>query len=76
MREKDEQMKAIEIRALSDDQIKEKLLDLRKEQLNLRFQSATGQVEKTHRAGEIRNEIARLKTIKTERANQVTAGGK
>ena len=69
-------MKAVEIRALSDDQVQEKLMGLRKEQMNLRFQSATGQVEKTHRSGQIRHDIARLKTIKTERSRTTTAGGK
>lgn len=69
-------MKAVEIRALSDDQINEKLIGLRKEQMNLRFQAATGQVEKTHRAGEIRHHIARLKTIKSERSRMATVGGK
>ena len=69
-------MKAQEVRALSDDQIKDKLLDLRKEQMNLRFQSATGQVEKTHRAREITRDVARLKTIANQRAAEATAGGK
>ena len=69
-------MKAQEIRALSDDQIKDKLLDLRKEQMNLRFQNATGQVEKTHRAREIRRDVARLKTMTNQRAAEATAGGK
>lgn len=69
-------MKAEEIRAMSEDQIKDKLLDLRKEQMNLRFQTATGQVEKTHRAREIRRDVARLKTITTQRAQEAAAGGK
>ncbi len=56
-------MKAAEVRSLSSDQIAEALLNLKKEQFNLRFQAATGQVEKTHRVNEIRKDIARLKTI-------------
>lgn len=69
-------MKVEEIRALTDDQIRENLLNLRKEQMNIRFQTATGQVEKTHRASEIRRDVARLKTITTERARGAAAGGK
>ena len=56
-------MKAAEVRSLSSDQLAEALLNLKKEQFNLRFQAATGQVEKTHRVNEIRKDIARLKTI-------------
>jgi len=56
-------MKAAEVRSMSSDQIAEALLNLKKEQFNLRFQAATGQVEKTHRVNEIRKDIARLKTI-------------
>ncbi|MBA4792379.1 50S ribosomal protein L29 [Phenylobacterium sp.] len=56
-------MKAAEVRGMTPDQIAEALLNLKKEQFNLRFQAATGQVEKTHRVNEIRKDIARLKTI-------------
>lgn len=66
-------MKMEEIRSLSVDQIKDRLLDLRKEQLNLRFQQATSQLEKPHRAGEVRKTIARLKTELG--ARQRTAAG-
>ncbi|WP_165186187.1 50S ribosomal protein L29 [Caulobacter soli] len=52
-----------DIRGLTPDQLAEQLLNLKKEQFNLRFQAATGQVEKTHRVGEIRKEIARIKTV-------------
>jgi large subunit ribosomal protein L29 len=44
------------------------LLDLRKEQFNLRFQRATGQLESTNRIKAVRRDIARVKTIQTERA--------
>lgn len=60
-------MKMQEVSALSADQLKEKLIALRKEQMNLRFQKATGQLEKTHRVDEIRKDIARLKTEMTAR---------
>jgi large subunit ribosomal protein L29 len=52
-----------DIRGMTPDQLAEQLLSLKKEQFNLRFQAATGQVEKTHRVGEIRKEIARIKTV-------------
>ena len=55
-------MKMNDVRALSSDQIKDEILKLRKEQLNLRFQKASGQLEKTNRIRQIRRDIARLKT--------------
>ncbi|MDB5456472.1 MAG: ribosomal protein [Caulobacter sp.] len=55
--------KIADIRGLTPDQLAEQLLSLKKEQFNLRFQAATGQVEKTHRVGEIRKDIARIKTV-------------
>ena len=58
-------MKMNEVRALSSDQIKDEILKLRKEQLNLRFQKASGQLEKTNRIRQIRRDIARLKTQAT-----------
>ena len=56
-------MKIDEIRALTPDQLTEQLTSLKKEQFNLRFQKATGQVEKTHRVDEVRKDIARIKTV-------------
>jgi len=56
-------MKIDDVRGLSPDQLAEALLNLKKEQFNLRFQAATGQVEKTHRVNEIRKDIARIKTV-------------
>ena len=64
-------MKTEDIRGMTPDQLAESLLSLKKEQFNLRFQAATGQVEKTHRAGEIRKDIARIKTVLRNR--QATA---
>ena len=55
--------KIADIRGMTPDQLAEQLLSLKKEQFNLRFQAATGQVEKTHRVGEIRKDIARIKTV-------------
>ena len=56
-------MKAHEVRSMTQDQRADELVKLKKEQFNLRFQAATGQVEKTHRVGEIRKDIARIKTV-------------
>ena len=56
-------MKIDQVRAFTPDQLAEALLNLKKEQFNLRFQAATGQVEKTHRVNEIRKDIARIKTV-------------
>lgn len=56
-------MKAVEVRAMTPDQLQETLLKLKKEQFNLRFQRATGQLEKTHRINEVRKDIARVKTM-------------
>jgi large subunit ribosomal protein L29 len=61
-------MKASDIRAKTPDQLDEELANLKKEQFNLRFQKATGQVEKTARIREVRRDIARIKTIAAERA--------
>ena len=56
-------MKIDEVRRLTPDQLTDQLLNLKKEQFNLRFQAATGQLEKTHRVEVIRRDIARIKTV-------------
>jgi large subunit ribosomal protein L29 len=56
-------MKAADVRAMTTDQIEDEVLKLKKEQFNLRFQRATGQLENTARVRVIRRDIARLKTI-------------
>jgi len=58
---------ASELRAKTDDQLQEQLVSLKKEQFNLRFQKASGQLENTARQGQVRKEIARIKTILHER---------
>ena len=58
--------KPTDIRTKSDDQRSTMLLDLRKEQFNLRFQRATGQIEGVGRVREVRRDIARVKTIMAE----------
>jgi large subunit ribosomal protein L29 len=59
-----------EVRGLSPDQLTENLLQLKKEQFNLRFQAATGQAEKTHRASQVRKSIARIKTVMQQKKAQ------
>ena len=56
-------MKASDARVMTVDQIDDEVLKLKKEQFNLRFQRATGQLENTSRVREVRRDIARLKTI-------------
>ncbi len=56
-------MNATEARDMTPDELKDRLLQLRKEQFNLRFQKASGQLEKTARISEVRKDIARIKTI-------------
>ena len=61
-------MKTGDLRSKSADQLKEQLVQLKKEQFNLRFQQATGQLEKTARITEVRRDIARVKTLLREQA--------
>ncbi len=56
-------MKAADIKVMTIDQIDDEVLKLKKEQFNLRFQRATGQLENTARVREVRRDIARLKTF-------------
>ena len=60
-------MKAEDVRAKTQDELTDALLQLKKEQFNLRFQKASGQLENTTRIREVRRDIARIKTIMTER---------
>jgi large subunit ribosomal protein L29 len=68
-------MKIADVRALTPDQAQDALLNLKKEQFNLRFQAATGQMEKTHRVNEIRKDIARLKTVARQKSGKPAASG-
>ena len=61
-------MKAVDARAMSSDQLGDELAKLKKEQFNLRFQKATGQLEKTARVKQVRRDIARIKTIARQKA--------
>ena len=61
-------MKAEETRSKTDDELKEQLGKLRKEQFNLRFQQASGQLENTAQFRKARRDIARIKTVLRQRA--------
>ena len=64
-------MKAAQVRDLTSDQLSDELVKLKKEQFNLRFQAASGQLENTARVRQIRRDIARIQTI----SRQQSAGG-
>lgn len=66
----DKNLKADELRQLTDDQLSDTLLTLKKEQFNLRFQDATGQLQSTARVREVRRAVARIKTLQNQRKSQ------
>ena len=59
-----------DLKAKSDDQLQEQLIELKREQFNLRFQSATNQLEKPSRVREVRRNIARIKTLQAQRTRE------
>jgi len=68
--------KVADIRAKTADELQGMLLDLRKEQFNLRFQRATGQLEATGRIKVVRRDIARIKTVMSERRRAASGQAK
>ncbi|MFN3591898.1 MAG: 50S ribosomal protein L29 [Thermaurantiacus sp.] len=62
-----------DIQAKNDDDLARDLAQLKREQLNLRFQAATGQLEKPSRVKEVRRTIAQIKTEQTARAHAAAA---
>lgn len=62
-----------EFTAKTDDELKDQLTDLQKEQFNLRFQAASGQLESTARVRAVRRDIARIKTLMTQRSRTAQA---
>ena len=62
-------MKAEDVRAKTGDQLKDDLAELKKEQFNLRFRRASGQLENTARVRVVRRDIARIKTVLAEQAS-------
>lgn len=63
-----------DIKVMSDDQLQQQLLQLKREQFNLRFQSATNQLEKPSRVRDVRRTIARIKTLQNQRARAQAQG--
>jgi large subunit ribosomal protein L29 len=66
-------MKIGDIRGMTVDQLEDEVLKLKKEQFNLRFQRATGQLENTARVRAIRKDIARMKTVTRQKQAQAKA---
>jgi large subunit ribosomal protein L29 len=62
-------MKASDAKVMTADQLSDELLKLKKEQFNLRFQKATGQIENTARIRQIRRDVARIRTAQRSRAS-------
>jgi large subunit ribosomal protein L29 len=63
-------MKVKQIRDLSDEELMQKVKDLKGELFNLRFQAATGQLDNPMRIRDVRKTIARIKTVLTQRENE------
>ena len=63
--------KIADFTARTDDELASQLGELKREQFNLRFQAATNQLEKPSRVREVRRDIARIKTLQTERTRSV-----
>lgn len=66
-------MNAAEVRDKSSDELQDEILKLKKEQFNMRFQTATGQLENTARMRQIRRDIARMKTIVNQRTAEAAS---
>jgi large subunit ribosomal protein L29 len=66
-------MKASDVRAKTQDQLTDDLASLKKEQFNLRFQRATGQLENTARVREVRKDIARVRTLTRQKPAEAKA---
>jgi large subunit ribosomal protein L29 len=60
-------MKIVDVRTMTPDQLDEKIVELKKEQFNLRFQKATGQLENTARVRQVRRDIARISTVSRQK---------
>ena len=63
-----------DLKVKTDDQLQQQLSELKREQFNLRFQSATNQLEKPSRVREVRRTIARIQTLQNERARAQAKG--
>lgn len=65
--------KIADMRPKTDDELKDQLAELQKEQFNLRFQAASGQLEDTARVRTVRRDIARIKTLLNDRRGAASA---
>jgi len=63
-----------DLKVKTDDQLQQQLIELKREQFNLRFQAATNQLEKPSRVREVRRTIARIKTVQSQRARASAQG--
>ncbi len=68
-------MKAAEFRQKTDDELAEQLTGLKKEALNLRFQTSSGQLESTARVRAVRRDVARIVTIQNQRRRAAASAG-
>lgn len=66
-------MKAADVRDMTPDQLNDKLVELKKEAFNLRFQKATGQLENTSQFKQIRRDVARIQTMLNEKQAKASA---
>jgi large subunit ribosomal protein L29 len=66
-------MKAQELKTKTPDQLRDELIALKKEAFNLRFRQATGQLENTARMNVVRKDVARIKTVLTQKAAEAAA---
>jgi large subunit ribosomal protein L29 len=69
-------MKSSDMKSMTPDQLDDQLLKLKKEQFNLRFQRASGQLENTSRVRQVRRDIARVMTLARQKRAGSTATGK
>jgi len=67
-------LKAVDVRAMTDDQLQDELLKSKKEKFNLRFQQATGQLENTAQFRVKRRDVALIRTVMNERKSQQEQG--
>ena len=72
---KRDSLSAVDVRAMTDSELADKLVALKKEQFNLRFQAATGQLEQTAVIRLVRRDIARIKTVLNEKKSAAKAAG-
>ncbi len=66
-------MKAKDVNQMTDDQLQDKLIELKKEQFNLRFQAASGSIENTARVRQVRRGVARVKTAQIQRTSEAAS---